>query len=62
VFPEIVQTEVVVDAKLTARPELAVAVSVNGDAPYVTPLSAPKVMLCDAALTVKPCVTGVAAV
>jgi hypothetical protein len=61
VFPETVQTEAVVEAKLTARPELAVAVAVNGDTPYVASLSAPNVIVCDAALTVKPRVTGVAA-
>jgi hypothetical protein len=30
VFPETVQTEVVVDVKLTANPELAVAFKVSG--------------------------------
>jgi hypothetical protein len=61
VFPETVQTEVVVEAKPTARPELAVAAAVKGDTPYVTPLNAPKLTVCDAGLTVKLCVTGVAA-
>jgi hypothetical protein len=61
VFPETVQTEIVVETKLTAKPELAVAATVNGATPYATPLSAPKVMVCDAELTVKLCVTGVAA-
>jgi hypothetical protein len=61
VLPAMVQTAVVVEAKLTANPELAVAVTVNGDTPYVAPLSAPNVIVCDAALTVKPRVTGVAA-
>jgi len=59
--PEVVQTEVVVEAKLTARPELAVALTVNGETPYVTLLSAPNVITCDAGFTVKLCVTGVAA-
>jgi hypothetical protein len=48
VFPKTVQTEVVVEAKLTARPELAVAATVNGDTPYVTPLSAVNEIVCDA--------------
>ena len=61
VLPATVQTEVVVEAKLTARPELAVAVTVNGVTPYATPLSAPKAIVCDAGLTVKLCDTGVAA-
>ena len=61
VLPASVQTGVVVEAKLTAKPELAVAVTVSGDTPYVTLLSVPKVMVCDAELTVKLCVTGVAA-
>ncbi len=33
VEPETVQTDVVVDAKLTGKPELAVALTVNGAAP-----------------------------
>jgi len=61
VLPATVQTDVVVEAKLTDIPELAVAVTVNGETPYVTLLSAPKVIVCDAELTVKLCVTGVAA-
>jgi hypothetical protein len=61
VLPATVQTEVVVEAKSTARAELAVAVTANGDTPYVMPLSAPNVIVCDAALAVKPCATGVAA-
>jgi hypothetical protein len=58
-----VQTDVVVEAKLTDKPELAVAVTVtvNGGTPYVTLLSVPKVIVCDAEFTVKLCVTGVAA-
>jgi hypothetical protein len=61
VLPATVQTDVVVEAKLTDIPELAVAVTVNGETPYVTLLSAPKVIVCDAELTVKLCVTGAAA-
>ena len=47
-LPETVQTKVVVEAKLTATPELAVAPMGNGDTPYVTPLSASNVIVCDA--------------
>jgi hypothetical protein len=60
VLPATVQTEVVVEAKLTANPELAVAPIVNGATPKLTLLSAPNVIVCDAAFTVKLCVTGVA--
>ena len=60
-FPATVQTEVVVEAKLTARPELAVAAIVNGEAPKTTPESGPNVIVCDVAATVKLCTTGVAA-
>ena len=55
------QTEVVCELKLTARPEVAVALTVNGAAPYVTLLSAPKAMVCAAGFTVKLRATGVAA-
>ena len=61
VFPETVQTDVVFEAKLIASPELAVALIVNGATPKLTLLSAPKVMACNAGLTVKLRVTGVAA-
>ena len=47
VLPAMVQTDVVVEAKLTARPELAVALTVNGETPKLTLLSAPNVMVCD---------------
>ena len=59
--PETVQTEAVVDAKLTARAELAVAATGNGVTPRATLPSAPKAMLCAAGLTAKLCGTGVAA-
>jgi hypothetical protein len=45
VFPTTVQTEVVAEAKLTAKPELAVTVSVNGAAPKLTSPGAPKAMV-----------------
>ena len=61
VFPETVQTEVVVEAKLTGRPELAVALTVKGATPYVTLPTAPNVIVCAAGLTVKLRATGVAA-
>ena len=34
VLPEIVHTAIVFELKLTGRPELAVALTVNGAAPY----------------------------
>jgi hypothetical protein len=46
-LPETVQTKVVVEAKLTANPELAVAPMGNGDTPYVTLPSAPNAIVCD---------------
>jgi len=57
-----VQTLVVVEAKETARPELAVAESVNG-VPTVCVPGLVKVIVCAirAALTVKLCETDVAA-
>lgn len=57
VLPETVQTEVVVEAKLTARPEFAVALTVYGETPNVTLLRAPKVMVCAAPLAEELCVT-----
>ena len=60
--PDTVQTGVVVEAKLTVSPEEAVAVSAKGAAPKVTPEGAAKVMVCEPGVTVKPCVTGTAAV
>jgi len=60
VVPETVQTLVVVEAKLTAKPELAVAESVSG-VPTVWGLGAAKVMVCALPLTVKLCVTTGAA-
>ena len=41
-----VQTAVVVEEKLTVRPDDAVALTVNGAAPYVWPVSAANVMVC----------------
>ena len=61
VFPETVQTGVVVEAKLTDNPELAVALTANGDAPKVTLLNVENVMVWDAWLTVKLWFTGDAA-
>src|SRR5580700_10429063 len=45
VLADTVQTEIVVDAKLTASPELAVAVIGNGATPKVTFPSEPKVIV-----------------
>ena len=44
VFPETVQTDAVVEAKTTGKPEFAVALSVNGATPRVTLLSEAKAM------------------
>jgi hypothetical protein len=63
VVPLTVQTPVVVEAKETVRPELAVAESVRG-VPTVCVPGLLKAIVCDvrgAALTVKLCETGVAA-
>jgi len=45
VDPEMVQTDVVCELKLTARPELAVALTVNGAEPYARLASGLKVMV-----------------
>jgi hypothetical protein len=54
-------TDVIVDAKLTGSPELAVALMENGAIPSVTSLSAPNAIVCDAWVTVKLCSTVAAA-
>ena len=61
VVPETVQTDMVVEAKLTVRLDVDEALRVMGETPYVWLLSVPKVMVCEAGLTVKLCVTSVAA-
>ena len=60
VVPEIVQTPVVDEAKLTARLELADAESVNGVLTVCAGIGM-NVMVCGCGFTVKFCVTGVAA-
>jgi len=61
-LPDRVQTGVVVEANVTASPEVAVAPMVNGPAPNVRPLSAANRIVCTVGpVTVKLCVTGVAA-
>jgi hypothetical protein len=60
VVPETVQTLAVVEAKLTARMELAVAESVSG-VPTVCAAIGPKVIVWARPFTVKLCETGVAA-
>jgi hypothetical protein len=60
IVPDTVQTERVVDAKATSRPEDAVALIVNGATPSVRLLNMPNVIVCDAgpgAFTVKSSVT-----
>ena len=61
VTPETVQTAEVVEAKLTAKPELADAERAKG-VPTVWAGMAPKLMVCAAPLTMKLCDTGAAAV
>jgi hypothetical protein len=61
VTPDTVQTAEVVDAKLTVKPEDAVALTVNGWAPKVWFESAAKVMVWAPVVTWKPWLTGVAA-
>ena len=62
VVPETVQTEdVVAESNVTASPDVAVALTVKGAEPYALPASAPKVIVCVAAVTVKLWLTGVAA-
>ena len=50
---ETVHTEVVIESKLTARPEFVVAFTVNGDTPRLTFFNGGKVITCHAANTVK---------
>jgi hypothetical protein len=61
VVPDTVQTGTVAEAKLTASPELAVAVSAKGAVNTVTVPGRPNAMDCDAGATVKLCTTGLAA-
>lgn len=60
-FPKMVHVVIVVDAKVTASPEVAEALTGNGAVPSGWFGSGPKVMLCVALVTWKLCVTGVAA-
>lgn len=61
VVPLTVHTELVVDVKTTARPEVEVATRAGGADPSVCEPGELKVMVCDAAETVKVLVTAVAA-
>src|SRR5579862_6511212 len=61
VFPETVQVVGVADAKLTVRPDEAVAVRLNGGLPRFWLGSGANVMVCGAFVTCKPWVTGLAA-
>jgi hypothetical protein len=47
VEPATLQTEVVVEVKVTGRPELAVAVTEKGGVPMVTLLRGPKAIVCN---------------
>lgn len=61
VAPDTVQTVVVVEAKLTARPDEAIALTLNGDAPSERLGRAPKVMVWFPRVTWKLWFTGAAA-
>jgi hypothetical protein len=61
VVPDTVQTDEVVEAKLTANPELAVALTAKGAAPNAWLDSAPNVIVWLPAVTAKLSLTGVAA-
>jgi hypothetical protein len=52
-LPDTVQTEVVAEVKTTAKFEVEVALTANGATPKFTPLRELKVMVCDAAETVR---------
>ena len=60
VLPLTVQTEEVVEANCTVRPEVAVAESAPGVLPIVWLPGNVNVMLCAACATAKVCATGVA--
>ena len=57
VFAETVQTEGVVEAKMTGKPDEALALKLNGAEPKVTAGRAEKAMVCASPLTVKLCWT-----
>ena len=59
--PLTVQIGVVVEAKPTVKPELAVAESVTEPLPKATAVGCVNVMVCAACVTLKLCVTGGAA-
>ena len=61
VLPETVQMVGVVEAKLTARPDEAVAVTVNGGVLSGTFGNGAKLMVCASLVMVKAWTTGVAA-
>jgi hypothetical protein len=61
VATDTVQTGVVLDVKLTASPELAVAEMANGAVPKATLPSDPKAIVWVASVTANVCVAGVAA-
>ena len=60
VAPDTVQTVKLLEAKVTANPELAVAVKANGAAPKVCPLGFPKVIVWALPATKNVWVTNVA--
>ena len=61
VAPEVVQVPVVFEEKVTARPEVAVALTVMGEALMATLFNEPKLMVCVPWFTLKLCWTCAAA-
>ena len=61
VFPATVHTAVVVEVKLTGKPELAVAPITKGEVPSVAPFSAGNAIVWEPRMTVKLRVTAGAA-
>jgi hypothetical protein len=59
-LPAIVQMAGAAEAKLTARPELAVALTANGATPKLVSLKGPNAIAWEAEATVKPWITGAA--
>ena len=60
-FVETVQTAVLLEVKLTVRPEVAVAVRLSVPVPSAVLFGPMKEMAWEAGVTLKLCVTGVAA-
>jgi hypothetical protein len=61
IVPDTAHTDAVCEVKLTASPDVAVALTVKGDVPNAWLASVPNVIVWLACVTVKPWLTGVAA-